>query len=167
MTCGLVLAAAATAAPQSSEDPYRGIYCPPSGCSPEDLAWARAREADRQADLERRYKEQQALAAVPTSRADLTLVCGSDTVQIWFGAGLMAWGVGADQEVWRLDKVSPAEITFKRVASYVKLDPDPKSYGLTGYVDAEGIINRVTGGFSRTNALGYDTGRCEPTPAKF
>jgi hypothetical protein len=92
IACCLALASAASAGAQSY-DPYRGIICPASGCSPEDIAYAHAQEAARQADLEQRYKEQQALA-VPVTKADLMLVCGSDTINIWFGAGLLTWGGG-------------------------------------------------------------------------
>jgi hypothetical protein len=162
MVCGLALASGAPAAAQSNEyDPYRGIYCPAAGCSPEDIAWARAQQAARQADLRRRYGEQQALT-IPATKADLTLGCDGVTVQIWFDAGLLTWGVGADRKVWRLDKVLPAEITFKRVSEY----PNEG-----GFFDAVGTIDRVSGGFSRGDSIypstPSDYGHCEPTAARF
>jgi hypothetical protein len=185
MVCCLALASAAPAAAQSSEkyDPFRGIDCPPSGCppieeglkdvycsmetptppecSPEDVAKSRAWYTAREADLRRRYDEQQALP-VPATKADLTLDCNGDTVQVWFQAGLLAWGMGEKREVWRLDRVTPTEITFKRV-----------SYFLVGggLFDAKGHIDRVSGQFLHQTGLpGYGndaTGWCKPAEPKF
>jgi hypothetical protein len=115
--------------------------------------------AAQQADSRQRYNEQQALA-VPVTKADLTLVCGSDTVNIWFGAGLLTWGVGEHRPVWRLDRVSAAEITFKRVSEYGQEDK---------FFDATGYIDRVTGKFSYKTGLvsgaGDPTGQCQPATA--
>jgi hypothetical protein len=122
---------------------------------------AKAREwiAAQQADLRQGYKEQQALA-VPVTKADLTLICGSDTVNVWFGAGLLSWGVGEHRPVWRLDRVSAAEITFKRVSEF----------GQEGrFFDAAGYIDRVTGKFSYETDLvsraSDQTGQCQPAAA--
>jgi hypothetical protein len=152
MACCLAL----STAPAIAEDAppwFCAIY---SGCSPEEVAKAREWMAAQQADLRQRYNEQQALA-VPVTKADLTLVCGSDTVNIWLGAGLLTWGVGEHRPVWRLDRVSAAEITFKRVSEYGQEDK---------FFDATGYIDRVTGRYS-IDAAHTEPGHCEPAAAKF
>jgi hypothetical protein len=156
LACGLALAFAAPAAAGWTEDPTDCTATPsPPTCSPEDVAKQRTAQAAHEADLRRRYDEQQALT-VPATKADLTLLCAGDTVQIWFQASLLAWGIGERREVWRLDRVTPTEITWKRVLQG----------SWTGrFFDATGYINRVTGQFS----LGTDVpaGQCGPVQPKF
>jgi hypothetical protein len=167
LVCCLALVSAAPAAEEEPFTIYDAICTDPGpGCTPEQVARARAHMAAYEAELERRYREQQSLT-VPTIKPDLTLVCGNsnsdmfdDAVNIWFGAGLLTWGVGEPREVWRLDRVSAAEITFKRVTAY---QPG-------GFFDAKGHIDRVTGQFARDIARGGQhtvSGECRPAATKF
>ena len=161
---------------RATEEKLKDVYCaePDLGwnCSPEEVSRAGAHqaadEANRRADQERRYKEQQALV-IPATKADLTLLCGGQTVQVWFSAGLLTWGAGANRRVWRLDKVSPTEIIFKRVGDYD--EGGGFTTGPHGLFDAEGQIDRVSGRFSLSIPNGAPfidpQGACSPAAAKF
>ena len=113
--------------------------------------------------LERRYDEQEA-RPTPDTKADVTLLCGDQTVQVWFNAGMLTWDTAAHRQVWRLDRVGAAEITFKRLGRYgtdltvglVKSGP--------AFADLDGQIDRVSGAFSRSDG---SHGTCAPAAAKF
>jgi hypothetical protein len=130
--------------------------------TPDDARYAAAKQ---------RYDEQEALP-VPPTKADLTLNCSTFgginwTIQVWFGAALLTWGTGEDRQIWRLDRVSPAEITFKRV-----LQDWPKGKGWEPgreiFFDADGHIDRVAGDYSRwIDAAHTEKGHCEPAAPKF
>jgi hypothetical protein len=175
--CGLMLAhlTAASAEPQKHGAGYDSCYDPKHipgdieglfiNCNrlpPEEVARQRAETDARDEDLKRRYDEQQSLT-VPTTKPDLILVCGldQDTVNIWFAAGILTWGMGENREVWRVGSVSPVAITFKRV-SY-------SAPGTGKLFDATGSIDRVSGQFLRDR--GYSPylpgGLCKPAEAKF
>jgi hypothetical protein len=68
--------------------------------------------------------------------------------------------VGEHRLVWRLDRVSAAEITFKRLSEY-EYGQEDKFFDVAGYID------RVTGNFSyRTDLVsGPATGQCQPATA--
>jgi hypothetical protein len=180
--CGLVLGPVLVPVPALSDyvSPnglgYTICHKPPSEevetlCAqlpPEELARQRAKTDAGYAAAKRRYDEQEALP-VPTTKADLTLCCetyGADaTVQVWFGAALLTWGAGEHREIWRLDRVSPAEITFKRVLS---VWPPYGSQEKPTFFDANGNIDRVAGRYSRwIDAAHTEPGHCEPAAAKF
>jgi hypothetical protein len=142
--------------------------------SPQEVAQQRARTDTLDADYERRYEAQEALP-IPTSKADVTLICNGLTVQVWFGAGVLAWGTGEAGRysvVWTLDKVTPAEINFERVRmDYLSSKGEvPRSFS-----QAEGHIDRVTGRYSlfgagsSSNYYGgpNEVGRCEAAAPKF
>jgi hypothetical protein len=140
---------------------------------PEEVARQRAETDASYAALEGRYKEQGPLT-VPTTKADLTLLCEarpphsrtttSSTVQVWFGASVLAWGTGQDRDVWRLDRVSPAEITFNQVSlDWPSWPPAPgEKPDLT---EARGHIDRVTGDYSRSSY--GEVGECKSAEPKF
>ena len=138
---------------------------------PEEVARQRAKTDARYAAAKRRYDEQQQALPVPTTKADLTLLCHSfydhTTVQVWFGAALLSWGTGEHREIWRLDRVSPAEITFKRLlADWPHYDP--LYPGKPTLFDADGHIDRVTGSYSRwIDPAHTEPGHCEPAAPKF
>jgi hypothetical protein len=117
--------------------------------------------------LEHRYDEQEA-RATPDSKADLTLLCGGQTVQVWFNAGLLTWDTAAHRHVWRLDPVGAAEITFKRLGRYDDNDILIASLGLLpsgpSFADLSGQIDRVSGAFALTDG---SRGTCAPAAAKF
>jgi hypothetical protein len=123
---------------------------------PEEVARQRADTDARYAVLNRLYDEQEALS-VPATKADLTLLCDYSTVQIWFRAGLLTWGMGANRAVWRLDRVSPTEITFSHVW------PSYSGDGL--FSQSNGYIDRVTGSYGRN--FESEKGDCKPAEPKF
>lgn len=150
---------------KSTED-----FAPPVACDrlpPEEVARQRARTDD----LNRRYDEQQKVLVPPTTKPDLTLVCNGfyerydATVQIWFGANVLTWGIGPYSEVWRLTKVSPNEIAFGHI---IQLEDGP-------YDLASGHINRVTGAYDRDiphggmgdAPMGTNRGDCKLAAPKF
>jgi hypothetical protein len=159
MACYL---AAASAAQGATAPPASNPLCSDApqtpGCSPEDLAKARVAHAANEADLERRYKEQQALT-VPATKTDLTLLCDGYAVNVWFSASLLTWGMGENREVWRVDSVSSVQISFARVSGT----------GTGKFFDATGSIDRVSGWFSRDQGI-YPyppRGQCAPAVPKF
>jgi hypothetical protein len=152
-------------------DPKSTEFIPPDiACDklpPEELARQRAYTDD----LNRRYDEEQKVLIPPTTKPDLTLVCDGGyererdaTVQIWFGANVLTWGIGRYSEAWRLTKVLQNEIAFGHI---FQLENGPS--------DASGHINRVTGTYARDvpyggmgNApMGTNTGVCNPAAPKF
>jgi hypothetical protein len=113
--------------------------------------------------LERRYDEQEA-RATPEAKADLTLLCDGQTVQVWFNTGMMTWDTAARRQTWHINKAGAAEITFKRLARYdtapvPRLPPSGPSFA-----DLDGQIDRVSGAFSRSDG---SHGTCAPAAAKF
>jgi hypothetical protein len=185
LACGLVLVPALVPVPALSDyvtpDGGYTICFKPSSpeaevlpCDqlpPEEVARQRAKTDAGYAAAKRRYDEQEALP-VPITKADLTLNCDTFgfgyqnwTVQVWFGAALLTWGTGEHRERWRLDRVSPAEITFKRVLQ------DWPPYGSRTqptFFDADGHIDRVTGDYSRwIDGAHTEKGQCKPAEAKF
>jgi hypothetical protein len=179
--CGLVLAPLVSASAASPEkgmgytycfdphppEPYGGVMIACDKLPPEELARQRAYTDD----VNRRYDEQQKVLIPPTTKPDLTLVCNgfstdyNATVQIWFGANVMTWGIGPNSEVWRLTKVSPSEIAFTHI---ILLEDGP-------YDLARGQINRVTGAYDRDiprggmgdTPMGTNRGDCKPAAPKF
>jgi hypothetical protein len=117
--------------------------------------------------LEHRYDEQEA-RATPDSKADLTLLCGGQTVQVWFNTGLLTWDTAASRQVWRIDHAGTVEITFKRLGRYGDNDIFIASNGLLpggpSFADLNGQIDRVSGAFSLTDG---SHGTCAPAAAKF
>jgi hypothetical protein len=117
--------------------------------------------------LERRYNEQEA-RATPDTKADLTLLCGDQTVQVWVNAGMLTWDTAAHRQVWRLDRVGAAEIAFKRLGRYADNDILFASNGLLpsgpSFADLDGQIDRVSGAFSRSDG---SHGTCASAAAKF
>ena len=122
-----------------------------------------ARMLDECSALERRYDEQEA-RATPDTQADITLLCDGQTVQVWFNAGLLTWDTAAHRQVWRLDRVGAAEITFKRLGRYgIDAIPGFMQDG-PSFSDPNGQIDRVSGAFSRSDG---SHGTCAPAAAKF
>ena len=178
--CGLVLAPLVSASAASPEkgmgytycfdphppEPYGGVMIACDKLPPEELARQRASTDD----LNRRYDEEQKVLVPPTTKPDLTLVCNgfstdyNATVQIWFGANVLTWGIGRYSEAWRLTKVLQNEIAFGHI---FQLENGPS--------DASGHINRVTGTYARDvpyggmgNApMGTNRGDCKPAAPKF
>ena len=80
-------------------------------------------------------------------------------------ARFLTWGIGPEQEVWRLTKVSPNEIAFGHI---IQLEDGP-------YDLARGHINRVTGAYDRDiprggmgdTPMGTNRGDCKPAAPKF
>jgi hypothetical protein len=183
-TLALSTAMLAPVVPASAAPPERGtgytscfdaksteFVAPQIACDklpPEEAARQRAYTDD----LNRRYAEEQKVLVPPITKPDLTLVCNGfyesvydATVQIWFGANVLTWGIEPYSEVWRLTKVSPNEIAFGHI---LQLEDGP--YGLSS-----GHINRVTGAYDRDipyggmgNApMGTNRGECKPAAPKF
>jgi hypothetical protein len=181
MACCLALASVLAPAPAVSDYVSPDTICfkpPPSESEttpcdrlpPEEAARQRAKTDASYAAAKRRYDEQEALP-VPTTKADLTLNCstlgGDWTVQVWFGAVLLTWGAGEHRQIWRLDRVSTAEITFKRVLEEWP-HWEPFKPVKPSFFDADGHIDRVTGTYSRwIDAAHTEPGHCEPAAAKF
>jgi hypothetical protein len=116
--------------------------------------------------LERRYDEQEA-RATPDTKADLTLLCDGQTVQLWFNAGLLTWDTAAHRNVWRLDRVRAAEITFKRLWRSCNFGTNTMLNSIQdgpGFGDLDGQIDRVSGAFALTDG---SRGTCAPAAAKF
>jgi hypothetical protein len=76
---------------------------------------------------------------------------------------MLTWDTAAHRQVWHIDRVGAAEITFKRLWRN-GLDPVP-GFIKDGpsFADLDGQIDRVSGAFSLTDG---SHGACTPATAK-